>query len=109
MFVAIVGLSAATLVILCAIYLDYRVKSKRLTLIGRGIWKIEYDQTRQKNAVLAGSALIAMGISILVGTFSPGGVWSRIELSVGLALIMVGGMFVANHLFRDCRMNASQK
>ena len=52
-----------------------------MALIGKGIWKTDYDKKGLQSNALAGAILIIIGVSVLVGTFVPVNVWARIGLS----------------------------
>ncbi len=88
---------AATIIILYLLYSYYRIKSRKMELIDKGIWKTEYEQTQQKSTLLSGSIFMAIGISVLMGASWPGQINVKIEVSAGVALLLVGVTLVVNH------------
>jgi hypothetical protein len=66
-----------------------------MALIGKGIWKTDFDKKGLQSNALAGAILIIIGVSVLVGTFVPVDVWARIGLSIGIALLAIGSVFIA--------------
>jgi hypothetical protein len=86
---------ATTVLISLLIYSDYKIKSLRMELISKGVWKKEFDHVQTKDTLIAGSILVTIGVSVLIGTFWPGlQVWVGLAMSVGIALVAVGSLLV---------------
>jgi len=48
-------------------YVYYKLKSRRMDLIGKGLWKREYEGENADTVLLCGLVLVAFGAAILLG------------------------------------------
>jgi len=85
-------LGVLTLVFLAVLiaYVYYKLRSRRLDIIEKGLWRSEYERGILEPTVFAGLFLIAIGIAILAGVFFAEEIEMYIKTTAGLLPLFVG-------------------
>jgi len=65
-------------------YVQYKLKSKRMNLIEKGLWKPEYEDKNKNIILLTGITLASIGVAILIG-------W-HISTDINICLMMMTGI-----------------
>lgn len=94
-------LSAITIVALATLisYVYYKLKSRKMYLIEKGLWKSEYEKGIHEPTTFGGLLLIAIGMAIVVGVFSTEKNEMCIKTIAGLLPLFVGFALVMYYYF----------
>lgn len=71
-------------------YAYYKLRTKKMDLIQRGLWKAEYERVVPETALLWGMFLVALGSAILVGLFVSQGFCLYMKVIAGTIPLFVG-------------------
>lgn len=88
-FILIFGM-ILTFTLVLIIYGRYELKSRRMDLIEKGLWKPEYEDKNENIVFLEGLILMAIGASILTGWKISKDINMYLRMIIGLIPLSVG-------------------
>ena len=93
--ILILGTIVTVIIVFLIAYVYYKLKSRRMDLIEKGLWKPEYEDKEVQTALLVGLIAVAIGGAILLGwniseetDICLRVITGMIPLSVGLSLLV---------------------
>jgi len=80
-------------------YVYYKLKSRKMDLIEKGLWRSEYEGERVEAILMGGFVLIAMGTAVLLGGFLSEKVEVYFKAIGGLTPLLVGVALTVHYFF----------